>query len=151
MDDFCLEFIPKIEDIPKTQETYWKNTTSKKLKYGDHFGPAKPNVYKDQGSNFILCHNTKSNLEYICSLQQDGKNESGKYRMRYEDGDTVIGSRYFRKSGSEKSRLVRLYRYNKSGNIHYYDEIWGKDGSGWREQAKYSFNPETLNWKKINV
>ena len=77
--------------------------------------------------------------------------ESGIYRERFASGNTAIGSRYFPRSGREDNRVYRLRRDNNSGNIQYYDEIWGKDDSDWRELAKYRFNPETLDWTKLKV
>ena len=71
--------------------------------------------------------------------------------MRFADGDTVIGSQYFRRSGREEARIYRLYRDNKSGEIQYKDSIWGKDDSDWRTLADYRFNQETLDWTKLEV
>ena len=141
--------IPDIEDIHKTQETFWKETTYDKLVYGSDGGP-KVKVYKDQGSAFIKCDYIESNHEIIHILQEDETISDGIYRDRFSNGDTAIGSRYFRRSGREEGRLYRLYRHNKSGNIDYDDQILGKDDSGYRTLALHSFNPETLGWTKHN-
>ena len=117
---------------------------------GQHFGSTKLKAYKEEGSRFILCHD-KDNEEYIHNLQPDGLFESGIYRYRWASGNTTIGSQYFRRSGREDSRNYRLFRDNKSGNIQYHDQIKGKDDSGWKFQAKYRFNPETLDWTKLDV
>ena len=78
--------------------------------------------------------------------------ESGIFRERNAaSGNTSIGSRYFSKSGRGEDRMYYLFRDNKSGNIQYQDQIWGKNDSGWRALAKYRFNPETLDWTKLDV
>ena len=115
---------------------------------GSNGGP-KVNVYKDQGSAFIRCHEIESNIEYIHILQQDETISDGIFRIRYADGNTAIGSRYFRRSGREEGRMYRLFRFNESGNIYYQDQIKGKDDSDWRYHTRYQFNPGTLEWKKL--
>ena len=139
--------IPEIEDIPKTPDTFWKETTWNKLINGSDGGD-KINIYKDQGSSFIRCHNIESNNETIHILQEDETISDGIYRYRYDDGNTAIGSQYFRRSGREEGRLNSLCRFN-NGDIYYYDQIWGKDDSSWRILATYRFNPETLDWSKF--
>ena len=119
----------------------------KKLIYGSD-GGATVKVYKDQSSAFIRCHSIESNTEYIF-LQEDGTISDGIFRARYADGNTDIGSKYFRRSGREEGRLSLLVRFNKSENIEYHDLILGKDDKGWRLLAKYRFNPKTLDWTKI--
>ena len=108
-------------------------------------GGDKIKVYKDRGSAFIRCHYIESNIEHekIHILQQDETISEGIFRDRYADGDTAIGSRYFRRSGREKDRWYRLYRDNRSGNIQYEDIIWGK------HHRNYKFNPETLDWTNL--
>ena len=138
--------IPDIEDIPKTQETFWKETTRNKLIHGSNRG-TKVKVYKDQGSAFIRCHEIDYNEESIHILQHDQTIADGIYRMGYADGSTVIGSRYNRRSGREE-KLYYLYRDNESGNIAYEDSKWGKYDVTWRILANYSFNQETLEWTK---
>ena len=113
------------------------------------FGSIEIKVYKDPGSSFIRCHEIKSNDEYIHNLQPDGLFESGIYRYRFASGNTAIGSIYFRRSGREEDREFCLYRDDKSGDIHYYDDINGKYESGLRTLAKYRFNPETLDWTNM--
>ena len=142
--------IPDFEDIPKTTDTFWKETTWSKLIYGSD-GGAKVKIYKDKASAFIRCHHIESNDEFIHILQHDETISEGIFRERWDDGYTAIGSRYFRRSGREEERVYRLFRYNKSGDIYYYDEIYGKDDSAWRYLAKYRFNQETLEWKKLKV
>ena len=112
-------------------------------------GRDKVKVYKDQASGFIRCHNIKSNNEYIHILQHDETISDGIYRVRDAYGNTAIGSHYFRRSGREEGRMYRLCRDNEFGYIYYYDEIWGKDDSRWRDLATYSFNKETLEWTKL--
>ena len=79
--------------------------------------------------------------------------ESGIHIERFANGNTTIGSKYFRRSEREDtySRVYRLHRDNKSGNIEYQDRIKGKGDNDWRELAKYSFNAETLDWTKLDV
>ena len=89
--------------------------------------------------------------EYIHILQHNGTISDGIFRTRYANGDTVIGSTYFRRSGREEGRLYRLYRDNTSGNIYYIDKILGKNDSSWRYLADYRFNQETLEWTKRNA
>ena len=81
-------------------------------------------VYKDQGSDFIRCHEIEYNHEFIHILQHDGTISDGIFRERFHDGDTAIGSQYFRRSGREEEREYRLYRFNKSGDIYYYLKSW---------------------------
>ena len=76
--------------------------------------------------------------------------EPGIHRYRWPNGDTAIGSRSFDRSGMEDNRYYRLRRFN-DGNIQYKDQIWDKDNSSWRDLAKYRFNPETLDWTKLDV
>ena len=114
-------------------------------------GGPKVKVYKDQGSAFIRWHSITSNNEYIHFLQQDGTIADGIVRDRWADGYTAIGSQYFRRCGREEERAYGLYRWNKSGNIDYQDQIMGKDDSGWRYLAKYRFNQNTLEWTKLEV
>ena len=140
--------IPEFEDIPKTTDTFWKETTYNKLMDGSD-GGLTVKVYKDQGSAFIRCHMIKSNNEYIHILQHDETISDGIFRGRYASGNTAIGSQYFRRSGREE-RAYRLVRFNKSGNIHYEEQIWGKDDNGWRYLAEYRFNPETLEWTNLD-
>ena len=109
-------------------------------------GGFKVKVYKDQGSSFIRCHNITSNYEFIHILH--GTISDGIFRERYASGNTAIGSRYFLRSGKEEDREYRLCRDNKSGNIEYHDQIYGKDHI---ELAVYRFNPETLEWTKLEV
>ena len=113
------------------------------------FKITKLKAYKDQGSSFILCHD-EDNDEYIHNLQQDETFEEGIFRKRYANGDTEMGFRYFHRSRGEKHRKYVLYKDNESGNIQYQDVIWGYSRS-WIYQARYSFNPETLDWKKLRV
>ena len=89
-------------------------------------------------------------MEYIHILQENGTISDGIFRVRNANGNTFIGSRYFRRSGREEGRNYHLYRDNKSGDIYYIDEILGKDDTGWRYLAKYRFNPETLEWTEQN-
>ena len=140
--------IPEFEDIPKTTDTFWKETTYNKLMDGSD-GGLTVKVYKDQGSAFIRCHMIKSNNEYIHILQHDETISDGIFRERYSEVYTVIGSKYFRRSGNEEGRLYSLYRFNKSGDIYYYDQIWDKDDSDWRILAWFRFNPETLDWTQM--
>ena len=127
-----------------------KETTLNRLIDGSD-GGYKVKVYKDQDSAFIRCHDIVFDNEYIHILQNDGIISDGIYRERWADGDTVIGTRYFRRSGREEERQYHLYRWNKSGNIVYHDKIYGKDDSAWRTLARYSFNQETLQWTKLEV
>ena len=136
--------MPDFEDIHKTPDTFWKETTWNKLILGSDGGP-KVKVYKNLGSSFIRCHYIVSNSEYIHILQQDGTVSDGIYRVRVANGNTTIGSQYFRRSGREEGRMYRLYRFN-DGDIYYDDRICGKDDSGWRDLVSYSFNQETLEW-----
>ena len=106
-------------------------------------------VYKDHGSAFIRCHYIESNAEAIHILQHEGIISDGIFRERCADGDTVIGSQYFRSAGREEDRLYRLFRFNDDGEIRYYDQIWGKDDSDWRTLTECRFNPGTLDWKKL--
>ena len=115
---------------------------------GSDGGP-KVKVYKDQGSAFIRCHDIEYNSERIHILQEDETISDGIYRERYADGSTGIGSQYFRRSEREEGRLYRLFRFNKSGDIHYNDGIYGKDDSGVRSLAEYRFNQETLDWTNL--
>ena len=142
--------IPVFEEIPKTTDTFWKETTNNKLVDGLD-GGLQVKVYKHQVSNCIRLHYIKSNDEFIHILQQDEIIGDGIFRTRYANGDIVIGSQYYHSSGREEKRMYRLYRFIKSGNIRYYDQILEKTDSGWRYQAAYSFNPDTLYWTKINV
>ena len=151
---FIVESIPDIEDIPKTPDTFWKETTLNKLIDGSDGGPNqdrgdKMKVYKDQGSAFIRCHEIKYNYEAIHILQHDGTISDGIFKDRYGSGNTAIGSQYFRRLGREEHRMYRLFRYNKSGDIEYHDHIKGKDDSDWRYHTRYRFNQETLEWKKL--
>ena len=142
--------IPDFEEIPKTPDTFWKETTGNKLIDGSD-GGAKVKVYKDQGSAFIRCHEIEPNNEYIHILQQDGLISDGIYRERHLGGNTAIGShsQYFRRSGREEGRWCRLYRLNRSGKIEYQENIFGRDDSFWRRLATYFFNQETLIWTKV--
>ena len=120
------------------------------MKDGSHFGITKLKVYKEEGSSFIRCHEIKSNVESIY-IQQDGTIQDGIFRERLNIWFTTIGSRYFRRSGREEGRVYELYRFNNTGNIGYREKIYGKDDSDWRTLARYRFNSETLDWKKVNV
>ena len=60
--------IPDFNDIPKTMDTFWKDTTKNKLKYGFD-GGGKVKVYKHPGSSFIL-YQDEDNNECIYNLQQ---------------------------------------------------------------------------------
>ena len=66
--------------------------------------------------------------------------------MRWDNGNTTIGSRYFARSGRKEDRVYRLHRDNTS--IAYYDKICKEDECCWRTLAKYSFNPQRLDWTK---
>ena len=159
---FCLEHVPKFVDIPKTSDTFWKNTNLDRLIHGSNMGfntlfggilSTNLKAYKDQGSSFILFHDKKKNDEYIHNLQKDGRLEEGIFRYRYANGDTEIGSKYFKfRSGREEFRKYILYKDNESGNIQYRDQSkkWLYHDE-WKTLAKYSFNPETLDWKKLDV
>ena len=111
-------------------------------------GGFKVKVYKDQGSAFIRCHFIGSDDEYIHILKEDETISDGIYRVGYANGNTVIGSQYFRRSGRDEEREYQLYRDNESGDIYYDDQIWSKDVRGWRTLARYRFNHETLDWTK---
>ena len=121
----------------------------RKLIYGLD-GGFNVKVYKDQASAFIRCHEIASNYEAIHILQEDETISDGICRERYVSGNTAIGSMYFRRSRREEDRGYRLYRDNESGNIEY-EDILGKDDSGYRTLATYRFNKETLEWKKLEV
>ena len=138
--------IPDFDDIPKTTETFWKETTWNKLIYGSD-GDDKVKVYKDQCSAFIRYHDIEYNDDHIHILQQDETISDGIVRDRDASGNITIGSRFFRRSGREEGRGYRLIRFN-GGDIEYQDQIWGKDDSNWRYLAAYRFNEETLEWKK---
>ena len=112
---------------------------------GSHFDSTKVNVYKEEGSSFIGCEEIKSNDEYIHILQQDGTIQDSIFRYRWDDGDTVIGSKYFRRSWKEKGRFYCLLRFNNTGDIEYQDRFKGKHESDLRYLARYSFNPKTLD------
>ena len=102
------------------------------------------NVYKDQGSAFIRCHYIESNQESVHILQKDETISDGIFRKRWDNGDTAIGSKYFRRSGRKEGKMYRLFTLNESGNIYYEDRIFVKDDSAWRDLAVYIFNQETL-------
>ena len=131
--------IPDFNDIPKTMDTFWKDTTKNKLKYGFD-GGGKVKVYKHPGSSFIL-YQDEDNNECIYNLQQDGTIQDGIFRSRDVYRNTAIGSEYFRRSWKE---YYRFYRLNKSRDIKYYDIIDGKS------LARYSFNTETLDWTNLD-
>ena len=142
--------IPEFEDISKTTETFWKETTYNKLIYGSDGGDTVK-VYKDQGSAFIRCQYIDYFEERIHILEHDETISDGIYRFRNANVNTAIGSQYFSRSEREEGRVYRLVRYNESGNINYEDKILGKDDSGWRYLARYRFNPETLDWTQLEV
>ena len=123
----------------------------RKLGYSPDHGSYKVNVYKEPGSSFIRCHEIDLNNEHIYNLQQDGTIQDGIFIFRKFIGDTIKGSRYFRRSGREEDRTYCLYRSNIYGNIYYQDLVWGKEDSGWRYLAHYKFNQETLEWTKLEV
>ena len=110
----------------------------------------KVKIYKHQGSAFISCHEMEDNLEYIYNLQE-GSIQDGIFRIRWDNGKSAIGSKYFSRLGREEDREYRLIRSNKSGEIQYNDKIWGKDDSDWRWVAAYNFNRETFVWTKLNA
>ena len=114
-------------------------------------GGTKVKVYKNPASSFIRCHEIESNYESIFRLQEDETIQDGIFRDRWDDGNTSIGSKYFCRSGRQETREYRLYRVNESGDIDYYDRIFGKGDSDWRYLAIYSFNPEMLGWTKHDV
>ena len=143
---FILGSIPEFDDIPKSKDTFWKKTTWNKLIDGSD-GGNKVNVYKQLGTSYVLCQQIGPNDESIYLLQDNGTITDGIYRDRWDGGDTVIGSRYFRRSGREEERKHFLLRYNESGNIQYHIHILGKEEDDYRYTA-YSFNPETLDWTK---
>ena len=76
--------------------------------------------------------------------------ENGISRYRYVNGDTIIGSQYFSRTGRRRDeRIYQLYRFEKSGEIEYHELIKRKDDSVWRDLARYGFNPETLKWTQL--
>ena len=144
--------IPNFENIPKTTETFWKETTFNKLVDGSDGGP-KVKVYKDPipGSSFIRCQMIRSFAEYIHILQQDETIQDGIFRTRWDNGNTGIGSKYFIRSGREECKVYHLFRVNKSGNIRYEDENSSNDGMCCISIVEdYRFNPESLEWKYMS-
>ena len=107
-------------------------------------------IYKQKGSSYILCQDQEDN-EYIYNLREDGTVSEGINRERWNNGNTVIGSQYCRRSGRKGARIYRLIRDYESGDIEYQDRIRGKDDHFWRVQTVYSFNSETLDWTKTTV
>ena len=76
--------------------------------------------------------------------------QDGLYRDKWDNGDTAIGSKYFRRSGKDEGRMYFLKRFHQSGRIEYHEEVWGKDTDcRWKVLSRYSFNPLTLDWTKI--
>ena len=139
--------MPDFEDIPKTQDTFWKDTTLENLIDGSD-GGTKVKVYKQPGSSFILCQTDDNTYEYIQSGLEDGKFANGVYRERFANGDTEIGSRYFLRSGRKVDRVYRLLRYNYDGEIRYTDKVMDNTKGGWKWLEEYIFNPETLEWSR---
>jgi len=145
--NLALRRILDFDEIPKTPDRFWKETTYNKI-YGSD-GGAKVKVYKGQGSAFIRCHFIEFNIERIHILQNDETISDGIYKDRYANGDTAIGSKNFRRTRREEGRQYELYRFKKNGNIYYYDRIKFKNDVVYRTLAVYSFNQETLDWTKI--
>jgi len=148
--NLALRFIPDTNDIPKTAESFWKETFMDELIDSSCKSGLKVKVYKQEGSRFISYHDPFDH-GWIFNLQEDETLQDGIFRKNWGDGSSFIGSMYHRRSGRDKERMYYLYIYtlHMSKVIEYHDIIWGKDDRFWRDLVKYRFNQETLVWGKI--
>ena len=116
-------------------------------------GHIKANVYKHQGSRFILYQFIESEEECINLIQQDGTIAVGIFIQRIFNDilgffENMIGTHYLPRSGRWEGRVYRNNRISNSGDIKYEDKIKSKDDSSLRTQAESRFNRETLEWIK---
>ena len=105
-----------------------------------------------QVPGFTRIYNTDTKAETIYRYE-DNKVQDGGYRAISNDGNSCLGQRKFGKSkdDGEEERLYGLFRY-ASGDIEYKEKIYvnGQD-EGWRYLTRYTFNPDKLEWNKVNL
>ena len=149
---FFSAYSPKFDEIPKNDDTYWKNSTIGIIMYGvsdESENQSKVKLYRNKNSDFVRVHNTEDNSEYIHLIDENGLLKHGINRYNYPSMGTSIGSRYFRRGDRKESREYSLYRFNESGNIIYEDYIKGKEDKHWRLLKKYEYKTKTLSWVKV--
>ena len=121
---------------------------------GSHSNKKNIKVYQTQQvPGFTRLSDTDAKQEYIYRYE-DNKLQDGGFRSIFNSGSSCFGKRKFAKSpdDGEEDRLYRLYKYAASGNIEYEEKIWvnGQD-KAWRNLTKYKFNPDKLEWNKVNL
>ena len=139
-----------MNDIPKNDDTYWKDSTVSDVMYdGDASeSQAKVKLYRNKNSDFVRVDDVEIDNEYIYIIDENGLLKHGIHRF-FPDNGTSIGSRYFSRGDRKESREYSLYRFNESGNIIYRDQIKGKEDKAWRLLTKYEYKPKTLSWVKV--
>ena len=146
------EYIPTFEDIEKTQSNFYKTSTVGEIKYGDKSrNPATVNLYRKSQDPFVLVHEIENNHEYIHTIQETDLLKEGMYRYKFPDGDTWIGCRLFERGDRQEEKMFRLYKFSSSGEIRYFEQVWGKEDKSYRTVIEYMFHPDTLSWSKVEI
>ena len=138
--------------MDKSEENLLAEKTVGELFYGDknrNSPPAK--LYKIPGEQHVYVHNTKYNYEYIHKLREDGLLQEGLHKYRYDNGDTQIGCRIFRRGDIIEDREYRLYRFSSSGEIRYLVQVWCKEDKAWRTVTSFRYHPDTFSWNKLEI
>ena len=102
----------------------------------------------EQVPGFTRLYDIDTKAEEIFRFKEN-KLQDGGFRSIFNSGSSCFGQRKFSKSGDdgEEDRTYRLCKY-ADGDIEY--EEHGQD-KRWRILTKYKFNPDKLEWNKVNL
>ena len=139
--NYFLAYIPRFEDIEKTEQNLLIETTFGKI-LGE-INQEKGKVYKHEYSQFVRCHNLLDNQESIHRFRNNLV-QPGICRYLFSNGITCIGNRCFPREGGI-DQLYRLFRL-PSGNIYYDHQI--HRNSKWDTITVFKFDHTNLSWKQ---
>ena len=151
-DIFCLEYIPDFNEIEKTESNFYTTSTVGEIMYGDKSrNTTTVNIYRNSQEPFVLVHNLTDDHEYIHKLNDEGQLQEGIYRYKFPWGDTEIGCRLFWRGDRQEDKVFRLYKFSSSGEIRYFEQVWGNEDKSYRTVTEYMFHPDTLSWSNVEI
>ena len=134
-------YIPRFEDIEKTEQNFLMETTSGKITGNENTDKVK--VYKHENSDFVRIHDLSNNQQSIYRFEGNLV-QPGRYRCLFPSGATIIGYRYLARQGGV-DQYYDLYRYS-SGDIDYVHQILRNNN--WEIITQYKFDVKNLTWTK---
>ena len=151
-DIFCLEYIPDFNEIEKTESNFYKTSTVGEIMFGDMSrNTTTVNIYRNSQEPFVLVHNFKHKSEYLYKMNEKEQLKEGMHRIKLSNRDIWIGCRLFWRGDRQEDKVFRLYKFSSSGEIRYFEQVWGNEDKSYRTVIEYIFHPDTFSWSKIEI